>query len=264
MAEETKDLILGQIKREMLIKSIKNTGKRLDGRDLDEFRPISIQKDVIKTAEGSAIAKIGKTQVLAGVKFTMEKPFADRPEDGIVIMSAELLPIAHSSFESGPPDEHAVELARVVDRGIRSAECIDVKKMFVEDGKVLGIFVDLFVLDHDGNYIDTAALAAIAALENTRVPKVEDGKLIRGEYSGKLPLSHLPVSVTSIKTGGNWIVDPAREEELTQNGRLSVAVTENHVCSLQKARGSLTQAELVERLEFALKTGKSLRKLVQS
>ncbi len=261
MAEEATDIITGQIRKEMLLRTLKN-GTRVDNRTPDQYRHISVQKGVIATAEGSALAKIGKSQVLAGVKITMEKPFPDRPEEGVMIMAAEQLPLAHHTFESGPPDEYAIELARVVDRGIRSAECVDVKKLFVEDGKVLGIFVDLFVLDHDGNLIDTAALAAISALKNTKMPKIENGALVRTEHSGPLHLSSLPVSVTSIKTGDYWLVDPSRDEETTQDARLSVGVTDTHVCSLQKAKGTLTRTELMDRIEEALRLGKDLRKYV--
>jgi exosome complex RNA-binding protein Rrp42 (RNase PH superfamily) len=43
-------------------------GVRPDGRGLQKFRPISINVDSIKTAEGSAIVKIGNTVVVCGIK----------------------------------------------------------------------------------------------------------------------------------------------------------------------------------------------------
>ena len=41
---------------------------RPDGRSLQEFRPVSINVGSIKTAEGSAIVKIGNTVVVCGIK----------------------------------------------------------------------------------------------------------------------------------------------------------------------------------------------------
>jgi exosome complex component RRP41 len=45
---------------------IKN-GIRIDGRKLDELRPIVAQVGVLKNAEGSALFKLGNTTAVAGV-----------------------------------------------------------------------------------------------------------------------------------------------------------------------------------------------------
>ena len=42
-------------------------------------------------------------------------------------------------------------MARVVDRGIRESKAIDLEKLCVEAGKlVFVVFVDVYVLNHDG------------------------------------------------------------------------------------------------------------------
>lgn len=46
----------------------KAQGVRPDGRSLQKFRPVSINVGSIKTAEGSAIVKIGNTVVVCGIK----------------------------------------------------------------------------------------------------------------------------------------------------------------------------------------------------
>lgn len=46
----------------------KAQGVRPDGRSLQKIRPVSINVGSIKTAEGSAIAKIGNTVVVCGIK----------------------------------------------------------------------------------------------------------------------------------------------------------------------------------------------------
>ena len=183
--EEMKDIITAHIKRDVLLSTL-NSGKRYDGRDLEEMRKIEIQRDVINTAEGSALVRVGDTQVLVATKFDIVKPFADRPKEGVMVSNGELLPIASPTFEPGPPDEYSIEMARVVDRAIRSAECIDLKSFYVQEEKVLGLYLDIYVLNHAGNYTDTATIAATAALMNTKIPKIEDGAIIRGEYNGLL------------------------------------------------------------------------------
>jgi len=111
-------------------------GKRPDGRKPDEYRDINIETGVIFKAEGSAKVSIGETQVLAGVKLGIGQPYPDKPDEGVLITGAEFSPVASPEFEAGPPDEDAIELARVVDRGIRESEAIDMKKLFIDEENV--------------------------------------------------------------------------------------------------------------------------------
>ncbi|MFH1520554.1 MAG: exosome complex protein Rrp42 [Candidatus Micrarchaeota archaeon] len=262
MGDEVKDVIMAQVRRDVLNNTL-SKGIRFDGRKFDEYRPIEVQKGVIKTAEGSAIAKIGQTVVLVANKFDIVKPFSDRPTQGVMVTNAELLPAASPSFESGPPDKYSIEVARVVDRALRSAECVDLESFFVETDKVLGLYLDIYVLNHAGNYTDAATLAATAALLDTQVPKVENGKIIRGEYAKPLNPTKLPITTTMIKVGNNWLVDPTRDEERVLETVLTIGTTEEHVCAMQKGRGSLSKDELVEAMEIAFKRGKDIRQILR-
>lgn len=262
MGDELKDIIMANIRRDVMVNLLVK-GTRYDGRKLDEMRPAEIHPNVIKTAEGSALAKIGETHVLAAVKFDVVTPFPDRPAEGVFITNSELLPAASPAFEPGPPREDAIELARIVDRAIRSAEVIDLDSFFIEDQKVLGMFVDLYVLNHAGNYTDTSTLAATAALMNTKLPKVENGKIIRGEYVGEMKLARIPVSTNMLKIGNHWIVDPKRDEELVRDTEITIATTEEHVCAVQKGRGSITREEFMDNIDIAFKKGSELRKILQ-
>lgn len=263
MGEETKNMILSQLRREVLIDSL-NKNKRYDGRMLNEFRPIELQFGPVTTAEGSALVALGNTKVLAAVKVTMATPFPDRPKEGVFISNAELLPTASPMFETGPPGEECIELARVVDRAVRSAECIDLDSLYVEPEKVLAVFLDLYVLDHDGNYTDAATIAGVAALMDTKIPKVEDKKVIYGEYERDLNPKAIPISTTFGKIGNYWLIDPSKEEELCFDTKLTIATTENHVCAIQKAEGKLNRKELMENIEIAFKTGKDIRELFKN
>jgi exosome complex component RRP42 len=262
MGEDTKDIIMSHIRKDILVGTL-DKGTRFDSRALDEYRPISVQRGVITTAEGSALARIGDTQVLAAVKFDIVKPFPDRPTEGVLVTNAELLPTASASFEPGPPDEYSIELARVVDRTIRSAECIDVNSFYIEPEKALGLYIDVYVLNHAGNYTDAACLAATAALLDAKVPKVEEGKIVRGEYTGSLNPKVLPLTTTMIKVGNYWIVDPSRDEELVAETILSIGTTPTHVCTMQKGKGNLSKDELMDNIDIAFKRGNDIRKMLE-
>ena len=110
-------------------------GKRLDDRGLLDYRPLKIEVGVIEKAEGSAKVSLGDTQVIAGVKVEVDRPFPDTPDKGLLIVNAEVLPLASAYSEPGPPDEDAIELARVVDRGVRESGMIELEKLVIEPGR---------------------------------------------------------------------------------------------------------------------------------
>ena len=139
-----------------LIKQMVAKGKRIDHRKFDEYRKITIEPGVIQSAEGSCRVTIGDTVVIAGVKMDMGTPYPDTPDEGAMSVAVELLPLASPEFEAGPPAEQAIELARVVDRAIRESKCIDFSKLNTEPGKkVWMVFVDIDVIDDDGNRLRT-------------------------------------------------------------------------------------------------------------
>lgn len=245
-------------------------GLRLDRRGPLDYRPITIQTGVYHHADGSAFVDLGGTKVAAGVKMEIGAPFPDTPDKGAIMTDAELLPIANPTFEPGPPDENAIELARVVDRGIRESNAIDLSSLVIEEGKYVWlVFTDLRVLDDNGNLFDAASLAAIAALATTRVPKVEyegdEPKIIRGEYAGRLELNEIPLLTTFVKIGTAIFSDPSVAEMKAADARISVAtVDDGSITAVQKgAEGSFTRQELSLIFERAVDRGNYLRDIVR-
>jgi exosome complex component RRP42 len=257
-----KESVLKRMRKEFQIEVLES-GVRPDGRGFHDYREIKVTQDVINTAEGSALAQIGNTKVLAGVKLAMLTPFADEPNKGVLMTGAELLPMASPYFEPGPPDERSIEFSRVVDRGIRSAEIVDMEKLFVEEGKVLGLFIDLYVLDYDGNLFDTGTLAAVAALRNTRMPKIENGAIIRGEYSGPLEVRGSPISSTFVKIGNYILIDPEMHEEGASDARLTVTVCDDNVVAMQKGgNGGFKKEEVLNLINISFEKRDVLMKYI--
>jgi exosome complex component RRP42 len=162
--------VVSEILRDYIHNSLEE-GKRIDGRGYDDYRPVTIETNVIESAEGSARLHIGNTDVLAGIKMTVGEPFPDTPNVGVMTTNAELIPMASPTFESGPPDARAIELSRVVDRGLREGHAVDMEKLCIKEGEQVWImFIDIHILDYDGNLFDAAALAAMSALASATVP----------------------------------------------------------------------------------------------
>ncbi len=249
------------------IKQLAKAGKRLDGRKLDEYREIKIEYGVSsKSAEGSARVKIGKTEVIAGVKMDVGQPFPDKPDEGTIMVNAELLPMSSPKFEAGPPSIDSIEISRVVDRGIRECHAIDFKKLNIETGeKVWLIFIDIYPINADGNLFDACALAAIAALKDAKFPVLTEDKNIdyKTERSNKpLPLEKTPISCTVLKVGNTFLVDPTTEEEEAATLRLNVAFTEKgNICAMQKGGDDSMSFEEIEKvIKIAQKATEQLRK----
>ncbi len=234
-------------------------GTREDGRSLLDFREITIEKGVIPNAEGSARVKLGNTTVLVGIKADIDSPMKDKPDEGNLMVSAELLPLASKNYEPGPPGEDAIELARVVDRGIRAQNMIDLKSLFIEKDKVWSIFIDVYVLNYDGNLFDASYIAAVAALNNTKIPKYEDEKLNRSETT-QLKLNGIVTSCTFAKLAGKVVLDPTGNEESVMSARVTISNDENSIRSMQKGlSGSFTQNELEELISVSFEKSKELR-----
>ncbi|MDH5664070.1 MAG: exosome complex protein Rrp42 [Candidatus Bathyarchaeota archaeon] len=249
------------------IAELVSSGKRLDGRGLTAYREIQVEVGVIERAEGSARVRLGKTEVMAGIKIETGQPFPDVPNQGVLTVNAELVPLASPTFEPGPPNENAVELARIVDRGIRESKAIELEKLCVEPGKkVFIVFVDVYVLNHDGNLIDASAMAALAALLNTKMfnYELEGGEIkIKPGYT-PLPIRNHPIAVTFAKINDKLIVDPWLEEEQVMDARLTMTLDKDgKICAIQKGGyGYFTTQQILEAAKIAREKTEELRKVL--
>ncbi|MCG2872968.1 MAG: exosome complex protein Rrp42 [Acidilobus sp.] len=261
--------VVSRVKSESLINMLKR-GLRSDQRDLVSPRNITIEVGVIEKANGSALVKLGKTQVLVGIKIEPGKPFPDTPDEGVLQVNSELVPMASPVFEPGPPDENAIELARVIDRSLRDPKAIDLKSLVIRPGeKAWVVWVDVYVLDYDGNYFDASMLGVMAALMNTKLPEYEEtesGELIvhRDKLTTPLKLNKRVVLVTTAKIGDYIVVDPNLDEELIADARLTLAFDEEgNVVGAQKSSiGGYTRSELSRAIEVSRKASQIYFKLL--
>ena len=252
--------VIAEIKKDHIQQLLK-TGKRTDGRGLTDLRKISVATGTIESADGSARVRYGNTEVIVGVKIVPGTPFPDTPNKGVLTTGAELIPMAHPMFESGPPSEDAIELARVVDRGVRESGMVDVDALCIVEGESVWMcFIDIYALNYDGNLFDAASLATVCALRTAVVP---------GEQYGKggnvpLPVTCTPISVTAAKIGNDLILDPNFDEEQIASARLTITTDDGgNFRAMQKGgTGSITPDELTRCLDNAVKKGKEIRKII--
>ncbi|RMF29572.1 MAG: exosome complex protein Rrp42 [Candidatus Nitrosothermus koennekii] len=260
-------IILEHLRKEQMDELLK-IERRLDGRSLSDYRELKIETNLIKKAEGSALVSLGNTQVIAGVKVEVDRPFPDMPDKGLLICNAEVLPLASAYAEPGPPDENAIELARVVDRGIRESEMIDLKELVIKPGeKVYAVFVDVSVLNVDGNLFDATSYAVVSALLTSKVPKYElegDEIVKRDEYI-PLPVNTIPISITMARIGDAIIVDPTAEEESCMDARTTMTVDNEHnVCAVQKGgSGTFSPEQVKYMVDLAINKSEDIREIIK-
>jgi len=262
-----KSFVVETIKRNQIVESLAK-GKRLDGRRPDEFRKLEIKTHVIEKANGSAMVTLGNTQVLAGVKIDKGIPFPDTPDKGLLIVGAELLPMAAAYLEAGPPDEGAIELARVVDRGVRESEMIDVSSLCIKAGKwVYSVFVDVNIMNVDGNLFDATSYAVVAALLTAKMPKfVLDGDTVKdtGERL-PLPVHKVPISITVANINNTLVLDPTEEEEAIMDARLTLDTEDGgNLCAGQKGEpGSFTLEQVMTAADWSISKGRGIRQMIK-
>lgn len=236
--------ILSNLRMDQIFK-LAAEDKRIDGRAPMEVRHISLEKGKFEKSDGSCLVRLGRTTMGVGIKAKLGEPYPDTPDKGAMMTTGELSPIASPTFEAGPPREQAIEFARVVDRSIREGGMIDFSKLCITPGeKIWMLFMDLHVLDYDGNLFDAGNYGVLGALSVARLPWSEVPDL--GRQDEPLQLGSRPVSLTFVKINDTIMVDPNLDEDIVAQARLTIGVDERGaVRAMQKGgTGSFTRKEV--------------------
>ncbi|KAE8630486.1 hypothetical protein XENTR_v10000838 [Xenopus tropicalis] len=248
-----KETPLSNCERAFLLQAIAER-KRLDGRQTYDYRNIKI---TFGTDYGCCIVELGKTRVLCQVSSEIVTPKMNRPTEGILFFDLAISPMAFPGFEMGRNSELSVKLNRLLERCLRNSKCIDTESLCVAAGeKVWQIRVDLHLLNHEGNIIDAASIAAIAGLCHFRRPDVsvqgEEVTVYTPEERDPVPLSihHMPICVSFafFQQGIYLLVDPSEREERVMDGLLVISMNKHReICTIQSSGGIMLLKEQVLR-----------------
>ena len=250
--------VIPALKRTAIL-NLLSRSQRIDGRSPSDIRSVEINFGIIPNANGSAHVKLGLTQVIAGIKAEIGVPFQDTPNMGNLIVSAEFVPLASPTFEPGPPDERAIELSRIIDRSLRDVRAIDLERLAIIPGrKVWNIFIDIYVIDHDGNLIDASSIATLAALLSSKIPRAlvnhDKGEIIVDPANREeIPLRKKVLTTTIAKIEDHLVADPSLEEETVADALISIAFSEDGlITGIQKSgMGTFRQEHLKRAVEMA-------------
>ncbi|KAH8909795.1 hypothetical protein BR93DRAFT_419749 [Coniochaeta sp. PMI_546] len=239
---------------------------RQDGREFDVYRPLDL---TFGDEYGHADVKLGKTRVLAKASAEVTVPYADRPLDGIFTIAAELSPMTSPSFEVGRPTEIEVLLSRLLEKTVRRSGALDTESLCLVAGqKCWSVRVDVHVLSHDGNLIDAACFAVVAALRHFRKPdtSMEAGVLTVYTPAEREPVPlgwlHSPFCVTFSffgEEGEISVLDATWLEEQVRVGSCTISLNRHgEICQIAKLGGTPVEAvALIQCTQLALTAVKS-------
>lgn len=257
---------------------------RPDGRPLGRARDTTIALGAVASANGSALAKIGCTTMLAAVKLEVMTPKAESPDEGCIAIDFHMPPICSPLVRPGRPAEAAPVITKQLTDIILSSGMIDLKELSLVGGKAAWMaYLDIYCLDADGALFDAALLSAVAAFSHLQIPVVslnDNGRivLLSEENSGamwekepvnkekrKLKLDTLPFSLTCVLHKNYILADPSAEEESIMETYLTVVLDSSmQLVSLNKPGGpGLAQTSAIQDcVAFTIQRVKELQKIL--
>ncbi|KAK2653151.1 hypothetical protein Ddye_013007 [Dipteronia dyeriana] len=232
---------------------------RPDARPLRKARDTTIALGAVASADGSALAKIGSTTMLAAIKMEVMTPSLESPDEGCIAIDFHMPPICSPNVRPGRPAEAAPVLSKQLSDTITSSSMINLKELSLVSGKAAWIaYLDIYCLDADGALFDAALLSAAAAFSHLQIPVVSldsDGKIVimseeqkekisetkpDNKEKRKLTLSTIPFSLTCILYKSYILADPTAEEESIMETLVTVVLdSSGQLVSLYKPGGSV-------------------------
>ncbi|KAJ3042306.1 hypothetical protein HDV00_007673 [Rhizophlyctis rosea] len=232
---------------------------RADGRSLTRFRKAQVNVGSISTANGSAMVRLGNTTVICGVKAEVTEPKPDAPRAGFLVPNIDLPALCSPQFRPGPPGELAQTVSEYINQFCTSSSILNLDDLCIAPGQAVWVlYADILCLNYEGNALDAALAALIAALRNVRLPKSTYDELegtVRASETNSIPLTleRLPLSATfGIFDGQYLISDPTDEEEPLLSSQLSIVVDqEGNLCGVLKEGTAMQQEVLMKCVQLA-------------
>ncbi|MFX1315654.1 MAG: exosome complex exonuclease Rrp41 [Promethearchaeota archaeon] len=214
-------------------------GKRLDGREKSELRPIKMEVGVIKNADGSAYLEWGNNKIFAAVYGPREvhPHHLAKPDRGILRVFYRMATFSVFDRKRPAPGRREKEISMII------ADCLE-PVLFLElyPGTSFEVFIE--VMDADGGTRCASTTVAALALADAGIP-----------------MKSLVSSVAVGKIEGRIVVDLSGIEDKAGDADLPCAITwYNEELSLLQFDGGM---DLIEMNEFLTLAKDALKKIHQ-
>ena len=191
---------------------------RIDGRQSDEMRPVTFERDFTEMASGSCLVSFGRTRVLCTASVDEDVPrWMKGRGSGWVTAEYSMLPGSSSErvrreAKEGRPSGRTQEIQRLIGRALRS----------VCDMVALGerqVIVDCDVLQADGGTRTASICGGYIALHDALSRLVSSGTI------GTHPLTAFCAAVSVGIVGGTPMLDLAYTEDANAEVDMNVVMT---------------------------------------
>lgn len=220
------------------------TQRRPEGRALDQMRPITLTRDVMKNAHGSCLAEFGDTRVMCTATIEETLPaWRKASRKGWLTAEYAMLPASTSSRtkrEYKGRKGRSMEIERLIGRSLRAVCDLDHLGEFT-------ITVDCDVLQADGGTRTASITGGWVALHDALMNFVEQGKIKR------LPLTGQVAAISMGVVAGTPMLDLDYPEDSHADVDLNlVGTADGGIVEIQGTgeRSTLSRAQLNELLDM--------------
>lgn len=216
---------------EETIRLIDESGRRLDGRRVDELRPIKIEAGVLKNADGSAYVEWGKNKVLAAVYGPREAHprHLQDPTKALVQVIYNMVPFSVEERVRPGPGRRSIEISKVTGESLEHV-------IFTEQFPRATIDVYIEILQANAGTRCAGITAASVAVADAGVPMMD-----------------LVPACAAGKAEGQVILDLAKEEDNVGQADVPVAIVpKTGEIVLLQMDGHLTAEEFERAVEMAM------------
>ncbi len=220
------------------------TQRRPEGRALDQLRPITLTRDVMKNAHGSCLAEFGDTRVMCTATIEEALPaWRKASRKGWLTAEYAMLPASTSSRtkrEYKGRKGRSMEIERLIGRSLRAVCDLDHLGEFT-------ITVDCDVLQADGGTRTASITGGWVALYDALMNFVEQGKIKR------LPLTGQVAAISMGVVAGTPMLDLDYPEDSHADVDLNlVGTADGGIVEIQGTgeRSTLSRAQLNELLDM--------------
>jgi exosome complex component RRP41 len=225
------------IKDEYPEKLFQENGKRLDGRDKNELRPIIMKTGIIQNADGSAYMEWGNNKIYAAVYGPREvhPHHLAKPDRGVLRVFYRMATFSVWERKRPAPGRREKEISMII------SDCIE-PVLFLElyPGSAFEVYIE--VMDADGGTRCASTTVAALALADAGVP-----------------MRSLVTSLAVGKIDGELVIDLSGIEDKAGDADLPLAITWfNEELSLLQFDGDMTLEEMNTSLDEAKKALKDI------
>lgn len=220
------------------------TQRRPEGRALDQLRPITLTRGVMKNAHGSCLAEFGDTRVMCTATIEEALPaWRKASRKGWLTAEYAMLPASTNSRtkrEYKGRKGRSMEIERLIGRSLRAVCDLDHLGEFT-------ITVDCDVLQADGGTRTASITGGWVALHDALMNFVEQGKIKR------LPLTGQVAAISMGVVAGTPMLDLDYPEDSHADVDLNlVGTADGGIVEIQGTgeRSTLSRAQLNELLDM--------------